>query len=306
MAEKTQEQIEAEAIIKFFETAKAAGIDFGGGSSATNTDSKTSSRTVTRLTPASARALLEKSRTDAQYTAGITKEDVDDFIAKFNAEQDRQIEEVVKVAKTRITPGAGADAIQQEINNLLTTEYPSFFKPTEFADNYIWAKVNFGDEKTLGGKAIQALNDVRSIVRGYNASEISDIEIQDAARKIATGKISKDDFAAKIGSKFGDNYPQLIDRLKSTPGATVRSLASPYINLMAKELELDPESIELDDPDLDKALRPDGIAGKVPMMSLADYKRALRNSPRWEYTTAANEAARSAAAGISKALGFGV
>lgn len=303
---KTAEQIAAEAVLQFFKTAKEAGFDFGGGTTAGNVNSTTTQKSVTRLTPASARALLEKSRTDAQYTSGITKADVDDFIAKFNAEQDRQIAEVVKSAQTRVTPGASADAIQREINNILTTEYPSFFKPTEFADNYIWAKVNFGDEKTLGGKAIQALNDVRSIVRGYNAAEISDIEVQDAARKIATGKMTKEDYAAKVGSKFGANYPQLLERLQSTPGATVRSLASPYINLMAKELELDPESINLDDPDLDKALRPDGVAGKVPMMSLADYKRALRSSPRWEYTTAANEAARSSATGIARALGFGV
>ena len=303
---KTAEQIAAEAVLQFFKTAKEAGFDFGGGTTAGNVNSTTTQKSVTRLTPASARALLEKSRTDAQYTAGITKADVDDFIAKFNAEQDRQIAEVVKSAQTRVTPGASPDAIQREINNILTTDYPSFFKPTEFADNYIWAKVNFGEEKTLGGKAIQALNDVRSIVRGYNASEISDIEIEDAARKIATGKITKEDYAAKVGSQFGANYPQLLERLQSTPGATVRSLASPYINLMAKELELDPESINLDDPDLDKALRPDGVAGKVPMMSLADYKRALRSSPRWEYTTAANEAARSSATGIARALGFGV
>jgi hypothetical protein len=102
------------------------------------------------------------------------------------------------------------------------------------------------------------------------------------------------------------NYPQYAERLKQNPGSTLKDLASPYINLMAKELELDANSIELDDMDLDKALRPDGTAGKLPTMSLAEFRVALRNSPRWESTTAANEAARDAATALGRAFGYGV
>ena len=301
----TQEQIAAQAVIEFFKTAKAAGFNFGGGS-ASNTDGTTTSKTVTKLTPASARALLEQTRGAIQYTSGITQADVDEFITRFDAEQNRQIEEIVKVAKTRITPGADANAVQKEVQSLLNTEYPSFFKPAEFASDYLWAKTNFGDEKTLGAKAQTALNDVRSVIRNFNASDISDIEAQDYARKIATGKMTAADLSTTVARSHGANYPQLMDRLNSIPGATVRSLASPYINLMAKELELDPEAINLDDPEIDKALRPDGTAGKAPMMSLADFKTALRSSPKWEYTTAANEAARSSATSMSRAFGFGV
>lgn len=306
---KTQEQIDAEASAAFINSPEAQAIlaKLGlGSSSSGNTDSSGSTKTVTRLTPASARALLEQTRDSIQYTAGITEKDVNDFIAKFDAEQKRQIEEVVKVAKTRVTPGASADAVQKEVQSLLTTEYPSFFKPADFATDYLWTKVNFGDQTTLGAKAQKALNDVRSVIRGFNANDISDIEVQDYARKIATGKMTADDLSVIVGRSHGKNYPQFADRLSSIPGATVRSLADPYINLMAKELELDPESINLDDPELDKALRPDGTAGKMPAMSLADFKMALRKSPKWEYTTAANEAARSSATNLARAFGFGV
>ena len=302
---KTQADIEAETLINFFKTAKEAGFNFGSGA-AGDSDANVSSRKITKLTPASARALLEQTRESIQYVSGITKEDVDDFIAKFDAEQNRQIEEVIKIARTRVTPGASEDAIQQEVQNIMQTEYPSFFKPTDFATDYLWTKVNFGKEATLGAKAQKALTDVRSIVRGFNANEVSDLEIQDYARKIATGKLSTEDLTTLFARNKADNYPQFADRLKTIPGATVRSLADPYINLMAKELELDPDAIELDDPELDKALRPDGTAGKMPAMSLADFKMALRKSPKWEYTTAANEAARSSATSIARAFGFGV
>ena len=303
--EKTQEQIAQEAVIQFFKTAKEAGFNFGTGTSG-DSDANISSRKITKLTPAAARALLEQTRGEIQYVSGITKEDVADFIAKFDAEQNRQIEEVVKIAKTRVTPGASADAIQKEVQSIMQTEYPSFFKPTDFATDYLWTKVNFGAEATLGAKAQKALTDVRSIVRGFNATEVSKVEIQDYARKIATGKLTADDLTTLFARNKANNYPQFSDRLQTIPGATVRSLADPYINLMAKELELDPDAIELDDPELDKALRPDGTAGKMPAMSLADFKMALRKSPKWEYTTAANEAARSSATSIARAFGFGV
>jgi hypothetical protein len=102
------------------------------------------------------------------------------------------------------------------------------------------------------------------------------------------------------------NYPQYAQRLKENPGSTIRDLASPYINLMAKELELDPNTIQLDNVELDRALRPDGTAGKLPTVSLADFRIKLRNSPQWENTTAANESARTAATAIGRAFGYGV
>lgn len=302
--EKTAEQLAAEETQRTIALLKELG--FFGPNGSGNKNTTTSQKTVSKLTPASARALLEQTRTSIQSPAGITQADVDDFIEKFDAEQKRQIEEVVRVAKTRVKPGAGENAIETEVQNLLNTEYPSYFKPETFATDYLWAKVNFGDEPSLGAKAQSALNDVRAVIRGFNANDISDVEVQDYARKIATGKMSKDDLSTIVARSHGTNYPQLADRLNSVPGATIRSLASPYINLMAKELELDPETINLDDPELDKALRPDGTAGKVPMMSLADFKVALRKSPKWEFTTAANEAARSSATSLARAFGFGV
>jgi hypothetical protein len=230
--------------------------------------------------------------------------DLNDFLTKFNAEQNKQIENVVK--STNVTPGASTDEIKRQVENTVTTEFPSYFKPEIFAADYVWAKVNFKDEKSLGGKALTALNNVRSILSGFGPLDFSDIEIQNAAKQIARGEITNDDFRSTIALKAMVNYPQYAQRLKENPGSTIRDLASPYINLMAKELELDPNTIQLDNVELDRALRPDGTAGKLPTVSLADFRIKLRNSPQWENTTAANESARSAATSIGRAFGYGV
>jgi hypothetical protein len=83
-------------------------------------------------------------------------------------------------------------------------------------------------------------------------------------------------------------------------------LLNPAVNAIAKWLEIDPNSIDLTNPYLDKYARPDGAAGKTAMPSMADFITSLKNSPDAEKTTWANEAARGAATGLARAMGFGI
>ena len=302
VTQTSKTQAQAEADLSNFDIQRI--IDSMNGDSNKPTSTTGSSKSLTKLTKPAARALLEKTAKDAQYNFKFTDVDLNDFLTKFNAEQNKQIENVVK--STNVTPGASTDEIKRQVENTVTTEFPSYFKPEIFAADYVWAKVNFKDEKSLGGKALTALNNVRSILSGFGPLDFSDIEIQNAAKQIARGEITNDDFRSTIALKAMVNYPQYAQRLKENPGSTIRDLASPYINLMAKELELDPNTIQLDNVELDRALRPDGTAGKLPTVSLADFRIKLRNSPQWENTTAANESARSAATSIGRAFGYGV
>lgn len=291
------------------EKALAAGFDLSSivNNTSKNKDNTTSGRTLTQLNKVSGRALLEQTAREIQYNVKFSDVDIQDFLRKFAAEQKRQIEEVVKSSTSRVSgDGLSPGAIQKTVDTVVTTEKPSFFKPETFAADYIWAKVNFKDEKSLGGKSLTALNNARSILAGFGTLDFSDAELYNAAKRIAKGEISNDDFRSTIAQKAAINYPQYAERLKQNPGSTIRDLASPYINLMAKELELDPNAIQLDNMDLDRALRPDGTAGKIPSVSLADFRIKLRNSPQWENTTAANESARTAATALGRAFGYGV
>lgn len=287
----------------------AAGFNAGAfvNNSPSNKAGTSTGRTLTQLDKVSGRALLEKTAKDIQYNTKFSDVDIEDFLKKFKKEQQRQIEETVKASSSKVTgDGLSPEAIQKTIDTTVTTEKPSFFKPEIFAADYIWAKVNFKDEKSLGGKSLTALNNARSILAGFGTLDFSDAELYTAAKQIAKGEISNDDFRSTIAQKAAINYPQYAERLKQNPGSTIRDLASPYINLMSKELELDPNVIQLDNIDLDRALRPDGTAGKVPSLSLADFRIKLRNSPQWENTTAANESARTAATALGRAFGYGV
>jgi hypothetical protein len=96
---------------------------------------------------------------------------------------------------------------------------------------------------------------------------------------------------AKIG--LPDKVAGLLDN-----GVDLSTIYSPYKRLMASTLEIDPESISLDDATLRMAIGPD------KEMSLYDFKRSLRKDPRWQYTDQARESVSEAALGVLRDFGF--
>lgn len=187
-----------------------------------------------------------------------------------------------------------------------TTVTPNLFDAKTFTENWIWAKINFGDTKSLPPKAISALSDVKGILRGMGIDHLSNVEVTNLARELGAGHVTKESIQAQYLPEAIKNYPLLADRLTKNPGSTVMDLASQPIALIAKWLEIDPETIDLTNPYLDKYLRPDGIAGKVPMQSSADLVTTLKNSADSDKTMWKNDAARSAATATARAMGFGV
>jgi len=275
---------------------------------ALNTSGTTTQQRVTKLTFNSAKSLLAQEAVKAGYVGELSKEDVQIFMDKYNEQASKQMEEVVASTKTTTT-GSGATTAdrQNAITNTIQTQYPSYFDANTFAQDFIWSKVDFGPmSKNLGGKALDAITKVREIVNDSGAYTVSLVEMQNYARQVGKGTLSTNDLTAMLNKKAAFDYPQLADRLSDTPGATVKSLVQPYIKLIADTLEIPEGSVELNNPYLEKMIRPDGTAGKVPMMSIYDAKQMLMKTPDFEKTSAANGMARDAAISLGKALGAGL
>jgi hypothetical protein len=81
---------------------------------------------------------------------------------------------------------------------------------------------------------------------------------------------------AKIG--LPDKVGKLLD-----DGIDLEAVYSPYKNAMASTLEINPETINLNDATLRNAIGPD------KEMSIYDFQRVLRKDPRWQYTNNARE-----------------
>jgi hypothetical protein len=280
----------------------AAAIAQATGTAGASKDSTTTYKDAIKLTEAGAKQLLDSIMADIQFTGKLSKADLAEFVNKYNTAANAQLETVIQAVRGKTT----STSTPEDIKTIIKTTSPSFFDSKQFTKDYLWAKVNFADEKTLGAKALDALTNARQIAKAFNLSTVSDIEIQDAARRIATGKISAEDYKTELSAKAAAEYPQLMDRLKSTPGATVRSLYNPILKAVADAWETDVESLDLNDPFIDSLVRPDGVVGKVPPVTVGEATQKALMHPKANNTQKQISNAKSAATNLARALGFGI
>ena len=81
-------------------------------------------------------------------------------------------------------------------------------------------------------------------------------------------------------------------------GIDLDTIYSPYRNLMASILELNPDSIDLKDPTLRSAIGPD------KEMPIYDFEKALRKDYRWQYTDNAKRDVSNVALKVLRDFGF--
>lgn len=180
------------------------------------------------------------------------------------------------------------------------------FDANAFAKNYLWAKVNIGDPKTLPTSVINQIDSLRSIAKANGLGYFSDKELANYAVQLSKGEVDLTSLQKEFNAKAAELYPLFGDRLRANPSLTVLDLVQPYISRMAKWWDIDPSTIDLDNPDLDKFIRPDGTAGKAQMGSLADWDNYLKLHPKADGATWAIEGARDLATGFARISGYGV
>ena len=90
-----------------------------------------------------------------------------------------------------------------------------------------------------------------------------------------------------------DSIKKMIEQ-----GADLSTIYDPYRKIMGTVLEINPNSIPLNDPTLRMAIGPD------KEMSLYEYQRSLRKDPRWEYTNQARSETASTIATVLRDFGF--
>ena len=162
----------------------------------------------------------------------------------------------------------------------------------------IRAKISYKPGAILGGEAGVNLTELQKTAsaNGLNLEKQFGSNLQGWLQKIAQGEspetykqIIRD--TAKIG--LPDRVASLVDK-----GIDLETIYDPYKRMMAATLEVNPETIKLNDPTLRMAIGPD------KEMSLYDYQRTLRKDARWQYTNNAREDISSLTKKVLKDFGF--
>jgi hypothetical protein len=95
----------------------------------------------------------------------------------------------------------------------------------------------------------------------------------------------------------GNGMPDSVKKLLAA-GTDLDTIYAPYRGVMASVLELNPESIPLNDPTLRTAI------GADKEMPIYEFQRALRKDARWQYTNNAREEVSNVALGVLRDFGF--
>lgn len=163
----------------------------------------------------------------------------------------------------------------------------------ELALNYVSKYIDAKGIENAGGAIGANLRDIRRLASDYNVS-LSDSEVRQYALNGLRDKNAIETIKTKIQNTAKAMYQNLSPFIDQ--GLTVKDIASQYINRMANVLEINPETIKLDNRYVQNAL--------TTLPNFTDFNKMLRNSPQWEYTNNAREEAAGYANKILQDFGL--
>lgn len=165
-------------------------------------------------------------------------------------------------------------------------------------DKLIRSKFTYTPGKEVTGAAGQALTQLRATAaaNGFDLDKQFGTELNGWLAGILQGE-NIDTYKAKIRAAAKIGMPEKVSALLDQ-GADLETVYSPYKNVMAAVLELNPNTITLNDKTLRSAI------GTDKEMSIYDFERALRKDNRWQYTQNARQEVADIVSQIRQDFGF--
>jgi hypothetical protein len=199
-------------------------------------------------------------------------------------------DEIKKVGAT-LTPEE-IDLISRDIYDL------GYENQKAIVSQRIRAKIAYKPGGIVGGEAGENLADLRKTAKanGLDLEKNFGSSIQGWLQNLAQGE-SVETFKQIIRSTAKLGLPEKVSSLLDQ-GVDLDTIYNPYKRLMASVLEINPETISLDDQVLRSAIGPD------KEMSLYDYQKMLRKDNRWQFTNQAKEEVSDTALRVLRDFGF--
>ncbi len=125
---------------------------------------------------------------------------------------------------------------------------------------------------------------------------LSDVQVNNFLADLKAGQ-SLDTINKRIRSIAAMGMPDSIKEMVAS-GVDLETVYQPYKNRMAAILELNPETIDINDPTLRSAI------GQDKEMPLYQFEKALRKDSRWQYTNNAKKEVSDIALRVLKDFGL--
>lgn len=156
-------------------------------------------------------------------------------------------------------------------------------------------------EGTLRGQAGAYENSAKKYAYEQGIT-LDDQTVKNQAALIGRKLATEADFKNQIVQQAISSYPSYKQQLEA--GQTMMDIANPYIQVMAQELDLNPNSIKLSDPLIKQALNGVNADGKPTGMDQTTFLNRLRNDPRWGSTQSAQDKVMNVGYSVLKSMGL--
>lgn len=150
--------------------------------------------------------------------------------------------------------------------------------------NFLGNYIKFNDKHVMGGMAGQAYDQLRKVAYD-NGVSLSEQQARNSAAYVVKGVSDMEKETANIRGIAMGAYPAYADQIAA--GQSMRDIAAPYVQSMAKVLELPDTDIDMFNPKIKAALNRAGNDGRPSPMSLTDFENQLRDTPDWGRTQTA-------------------
>jgi hypothetical protein len=193
---------------------------------------------------------------------------------------------------------AGAELTDIEINELAQEAYDKGLDRERNSLNaFLDKKFKFSADGAKG-KAGESIADLQAVAaaNGLDLQKAFGTQLPTWLASINKGE-SIDTFKKMIRDVAKIGMPQNIASMLDN-GVDLDAIYSPYKNVMASVLEINPQSITLSDPLLRSA-----ITGEKEL-PIYEFQRQLRKDSRWQYTNQAKEEVSDVALKVLRDFGF--
>ena len=218
------------------------------------------------------------------------------------SEWGRGLQDTVETVNEYVTQLLGVGALDDMAIRAIASEIYKYANEDDAVKirNAVLGAARYGIGKVIGGQAGEALADLKAIAgaNGFDLEKQFATDLPTWLDRINKGesletykKIIRD--AAKTAFGVSDRVGALMDQ-----GVNLDTIYSPYKNVMAAVLELNPQTITLKD------LSDKGVFGAKEEMNLYDFQKLLRKDSRWQYTQNAREEVSNSTLDVLRDFGF--
>lgn len=150
------------------------------------------------------------------------------------------------------------------------------------------------------GRVTETQAELKALARSYLVN-MNDKDASEYAIRIAEGSTTQDAISTMLRQEAKNRFTWLAPQIDS--GITPIQLFSSTRNAVAQELEIDPETIDLNDARWSALTSPVVDGNQQRSINFAEAQTWARQRPEWRFTRNANDSASNLTLGLLKAMG---